>query len=800
MNQAPPTHEQLQAYLLGNVSPREQAAISAYLELHPELSANLVAADSQSDSLLDDLRQPPFYEPEEAVYQQGMAQARSIRLDQVRQQSSDLPITRHIGHYQLHERLNRKGMSIVSHATDERDGSTVAIKTLPPSRIHESATMERFRREMKLVGKLSHPHIVRFLESGEDEGVPYLAMELLIGSDLSELVEHAGPLSVGAACSLIRQAALGLQHAHDNNLVHRDIKPSNIFLTTAGQTKLLDLGLALSLHEVDESLTNSDQLLGTMDYMAPEQAFDTHRVDIRSDIYSLGCTLFKLLVGTAPFSGPEYGHLLKKAMAHSSHPMPAIRLRRPDIPERLEAILARMCAKEPNGRFQKPVEVALALETFADDRLLPGLARKDLGLRNSTSSSSITRDSSIPVPDSNAHPVQPPPRHQWNTILLIAVTGSCLLTITFLIMFCMQPKLRSALMDDHEIEPIASQTAPSTTVDSTDSLNPTPKDTQSLNATVPRKPPTVAHEVGRITQESPYSPILCLSLTPDGRFARTGSNDGKLRIWDLETKKCVLNLNKDPKEYHPIHAFAFQRLGNRCIAVGFPAYVAQWDLSTTQITQWFTGHDVRVGSVDLSPDETVAATGSWDETVRIWDLNRGTCLHVLKPQIGKVLAVAYSPDGQYLASAGRSTAVLFNAASADKVRSLTGHRAFINAIAFTHDSQFLVTAGRDKKCILWRLSTGQQVRTLTGHDDWINAVAISPDNQWLLTGSSDKTIWLWDLKTGEPLRCYKGHDAAVNAVAFVPGKPLAISASEDMTLRMWVLPSVPDSNKIKSNN
>ena len=797
MIQGTPTPEQLKAYLLGNVTAHEQAEIAAYLELHPELTAGLIEADAASDSLLDDLRQPAGFQEEESIFQQGLALVRSIRLNEILPLKANVAVqseTRRIGHYLLHERLNRRGMSIVNRATDERDGSTCAIKTIPSAQMHDLGTVARFRREMELVGQLSHPNVVKFLESGDINGVPYIAMELLSGCDLSELVEHLGPLPVGAACSIVRYASLGLQHAHENHLVHRDIKPSNIFITTDGQIKLLDLGLARSLHSADSSLTNSDQLLGTMDYMAPEQAFDTHHADIRSDIYSLGCTLFKLFAGTAPYSGPEYGHLLKKAMAHSSHPMPAIRLRRPDIPERLVAILARMCAKEPKGRFQEPVEVAVALEPFTDDALLPGLARQPLDCENGKPLSVITHDYAKPFSSALIPFAKPLQNQRAMTILWAILIGCCLIAVAILIMFSMQADHRFTMAHENENATIENAPAPSRPLALSDSTIPLPQTNTPLKTTLPAKPPAIAHEVGRITQESPYSPILCLSLTPDGRFARTGSNDGKLRIWDLDSKKCVLNLNKDPKEYHPIHAFAFQRLGNRCIAVGFPAYVAQWDLDTTQITQWFTGHDVRVGSVDLSPDETVAATGSWDETVRIWDLNKGNCLHVLKPQIGKVLAVAYSPDGQYLAAAGRSSAVLYNAGSAERVRSLTGHRAFVNAVAFTHDSQFLVTAGRDKKSILWRVSTGQEVRTFSGHDDWINAVAISPDNQWLLTGSSDKTIWLWDLKTGEALRCYKGHDAAVNAVAFVPGKPLAISASEDMTLRMWDLPSVTDSN------
>jgi serine/threonine protein kinase len=241
------------------------------------------------------------------------------------------------------------------------------MKVLSDRRREDPDAIARFRREMEVVGKLNHPNIVQGFDAGESDGLLFLIMDYVDGIDLSRLVTQRGPLPIPVACEIIRQAAVGLQHVHEHGLVHRDLKPSNLMLTWAGQVKLLDLGLA-RLYSADpnsEELTHSGQVLGTADYMAPEQARDTRIIDIRSDLYSLGCTLFKLLTGSAPFSGPEYPTLYQKLIAHAEIPAPRIRQHRPQVPESLEAVLSRLLAKDPGDRFDTPAQVIAAIEPLA---------------------------------------------------------------------------------------------------------------------------------------------------------------------------------------------------------------------------------------------------------------------------------------------------------------------------------------------------------------------------------------------------------------------------------------------------
>ncbi len=193
------------------------------------------------------------------------------------------------------------------------------------------------------------------------------------GEDVGELLKRVKRLRISAACKLVRQAALGLQYAHEHGLVHRDIKPSNLMVTRQGQVKILDLGLALLGADQPASgeLTSLGQVMGTADYMAPEQASDSHSVDFRADIYSLGCTLYKLLIGRAPFSGPQFKTHAEKLVGHLKETPPPVQRLRTDVPAELALVIERMMAKSPADRFATMAEVAAALAPFAAERERP---------------------------------------------------------------------------------------------------------------------------------------------------------------------------------------------------------------------------------------------------------------------------------------------------------------------------------------------------------------------------------------------------------------------------------------------
>ncbi len=279
-----------------------------------------------------------------------------------------------LGEYKLLEKLGAGGMGTVYKAVHTEMDRIVAVKVLPHGLLADERAVARFKREIKAVAQLKHPNVVEAYDAREIEGTRFLVMEYVEGIDVSALIKRDAALPVADACEIVRQAALGLQSAHEQGLVHRDVKPSNLMLTPEGRVKLLDLGLARPGAQEEEEVTGTGEAMGTLDYMAPEQIMDSRGVDIRGDVYSLGCTLYMLLAGRAPFSGPKYNTGGKKLMAHVQDRPEPIAALRAEVPPALALVVERMMAKGPEDRFATPGEVAAALKPFAAEARLRTLA------------------------------------------------------------------------------------------------------------------------------------------------------------------------------------------------------------------------------------------------------------------------------------------------------------------------------------------------------------------------------------------------------------------------------------------
>jgi serine/threonine protein kinase len=272
-----------------------------------------------------------------------------------------------IGNYIITDKLGAGGMGLVLKARHQNLQRTVALKLLPPSISRDRAAVIRFRRETAAVAKLRHPNIVAALDAGETRGLLFLVMEYVDGIDLARTVRQKGPLPTRQAVDCIIQAARGLAEAHQHGIVHRDIKPANLLLDRSGVVKVLDLGLARlngpfdtgSGEGSDLDLTTSGVIVGTVDYMSPEQAYDPRLADARSDVYSLGCTLHFLLTGRPPYGGQGF---MERLLGHRERPIPSLRDRRDDVPVALDTVFRNAVAKAPNQRPQSMTELVAQLQ------------------------------------------------------------------------------------------------------------------------------------------------------------------------------------------------------------------------------------------------------------------------------------------------------------------------------------------------------------------------------------------------------------------------------------------------------
>jgi uncharacterized protein (TIGR03067 family) len=381
---AHPGLERLTAFAQGRLDEADLGEIHSHLAGCAECRDKVEAA--ADDTLVALLRkadtEPSTHEP------QRPREADTIAATPQTPASPDLPadLAQH-GRYRVQELLGVGGMGAVYKAEHVRMERPVALKVISHTLTSNPAMIERFRREVKTAGQLKHPNIVMAYDADQAGDSHFLAMEYVEGKSLARVVSEQGPLPVREACEYIRQAACGLAYAHQRGMVHRDIKPQNLMLTPDGQVKILDFGLArfameaapagallaaapplAALSEVPgataaaESLTQVGTVMGTPDYIAPEQAKDAHTADIRADIYSLGCTLYDLLSGHAPFAE---GTVMTKVMAHIERmPQPLSEVRK-DVPPDLSRVVERMMAKDSAKRYQTPADVAAALARFA---------------------------------------------------------------------------------------------------------------------------------------------------------------------------------------------------------------------------------------------------------------------------------------------------------------------------------------------------------------------------------------------------------------------------------------------------
>lgn len=361
LRQQHPTPEQLQQFGLGHLSAADAAAVERHVA---KCDACCEMVRGVDDSLLDRLRGS---DTSPAEFETATSLEPGIPQDEA---GVPTALNNH-PRYQIVERLGRGGMGVVYRAEHRIMKRSVALKVIHPRLIERPEAIARFEQEVRTAARLNHENVVTAHDADQVEGYHFLVMEHVEGESLDRLIHREGKLPVERACRFARQAALGLEAARQQQMVHRDIKPSNLMVTPDDRVKILDFGLArLARQEPDlasTGVTSAGVVLGTPDYMAPEQARNSSDVDIRADIYSLGCTLYHALAGEVPFPA---GSIIETLAAHLERDPEPLGEIRDDVPAELAEVVCRMMAKDPADRFQAPSEVAAALTPFAEGRPL----------------------------------------------------------------------------------------------------------------------------------------------------------------------------------------------------------------------------------------------------------------------------------------------------------------------------------------------------------------------------------------------------------------------------------------------
>ena len=679
--------------------------------------------------------------------------------------------------YKVLDYLGDGGMGQIFLAEHLLMKRQVALKVPPAKRLAGNGMLERFIREARALAALDHPNIVRAHDLEQFGKLYMLAMEYVDGPNLRDFVLEHGPLPAGKAAHYIAQAAQGLQHAHEAGWVHRDIKPANLLVDPTGVVKVLDLGLAFLLGDEAESPTrkfDESTVLGTADYLAPEQAIDSHEVDIRADIYSFGATMYYLLTGRAMF---ECSTVAQKLIAHQMREPEALATLRPDVPAGLSRVLAKMLAKSPADRYQTPAEVAKALMPFVSNIALapPPRAGKAPYQRRPTEPSLASTVHAQSGPGSITRKVGPIGRKikplfetlmdsDWKVKTGVGlVAGVGLLMTGVLAAFLFRgPKASAHNIAGFQVPPIGVPPAMPGAAG----------------------PDLTATDGERLVFQAHRGTAECVRWLPDGRFI-TGGDDRAVRVWDASGHHLLRELGGHTETIRTVNLVPTD--GKLIVSAARDGTIRLWDLETGAEVRRFVGHVGQVWCAEVSPDGRLLLSSGADKTVRLWDARTGVLVRKLLGHTDLATSVAFLPDGQRAVSCSTDKTVrVWNIQTGAEINNITlPERAY--RITLAPDGHRVVI-GAGTAAHVWDLASDKVTvfDSSMVHSYYVEEARFSPDGRWLLGSGSDGTVRLWDATTARELPPLKAvnRSKALEVIWAPDGRSFAVSCG-DGTIRVW---------------